>query len=589
MGLTSSLFAGLSGMKTNEFRMDVIGNNIANVNTYGFKSSRANFQTQFYNTLNFGSTPSGSLGGTNPIQVGTGTTVGSVNKDFSGGAPESTGKKTDLSIQGEGMFILKKADGAEIYTRDGAFQFNSENYLLSPDGFFLQGYGVDANFGIIEGALSNLRIPLGEITTAATTSFAKFSGNLNAGGPAALKPDGTYNGNIRTPLFSQTITDGAAGILTAGSLMINLQNPNGTFVETGNIITLPEAIKGGKTLPSDTLEITATTTLGEFMLWLEGVLGINTDAALSDLDGDGVADADPQPGVRINTLDDKSIEVVGNMGTLNALTLGNKALKIMQGTSASVIPGDALPFTFAEPGGFTAAEVETARTSFRGYDSLGIPINIDVTMVLQSKGASGGLTWRFYAESSEDSDTSRVVGTGTIVFDANGAFLEATNSIITVDRQNTGAATPQAIDLDFSEMDSFEMGSAVTLLSQDGFQSGTLQDFSIGPDGVISGSFTNGLTRNLGQVVLATFRNYEGLIAGADNIYISGPNSGNAIIKNPQQLGAGTVNSATLELSNVDLSREFINLIISSTGFSASSRVIQTSDRLLTELMMLIR
>ena len=129
----------------------------------------------------------------------------------------------------------------------------------------------------------------------------------------------------------------------------------------------------------------------------------------------------------------------------------------------------------------------------------------------------------------------------------------------------------------------------MTLLSQDGFQAGTLQDFSIGADGVIVGAFTNGLTRNLGQVVIATFRNYEGLVAITDNLYTTGANSGSAMIKKPAELGAGTISAAALELSNVDLSREFINLIVSSTGFSASSRVIQTSDRLLNELMMLTR
>ena len=223
-------------------------------------------------------------------------------------------------------------------------------------------------------------------------------------------------------------------------------------------------------------------------------------------------------------------------------------------------------------------------------------MDVDLTMVLESKNAGGGLTWRYFAESSDDSDAgnvdetaSRVVGTGTIEFDSQGAYLSGANLVASIDRDLTGAATPQSITFDFSNMDGFAMTSVMSLLSQDGFQSGTLQDYSIGPDGIIVGSFTNGLTRNLGQVVLATFRNYEGLVAQADNIYITGPNSGSPIIKKAQELGAGTINAGALELSNVDLSREFINLIVTSTGFSASSRVIQTSDRLLSELMMMTR
>lgn len=593
MGLTSSLFAGLTGMKTNEFRMDVIGNNISNVNTYAFKSSRVNFQTQFLRTLSFGSAPSGAMGGTSPMQVGTGSMVGAMNRDFSEGSPETTGGKTDLAVQGDGMFALTKPDGGQVYTRDGSFQFNAENYLLSADGYFLQGYAVDDNFNVVEGPLENLRIALGEITTASTTTLAVFSGDLNAEGESAINPEtGEANGNVRSRLTSQALSD-AGGALTAGTLMIDLENASGNIVIDGNVITLDSAVKGGQTLSQETFDITATTTLGEFLSWLEDVLGIFTITdypGLPDFTGD--TNPTPNPGVSINATSD-GIDIVGNTGSYNILELGNKALKVSKGSAVSA-PSN-LPFTFSVVAGTEQlapteeGNIESVRTSFRAYDSLGIPLDIDVTMVMESKDANGGITWRYFAECSEDSDGSRAAGTGTITFDGNGTYLEGDDLVITVSRENTGAATPQTITLNFSEMDGYAMNNAISLLSQDGFKSGTLQDFSIGPDGIIIGSFTNGLTRNLGQVVLVTFRNYEGLIAGAGNIYSTGPNSGSAIIKKPQELGAGSVKSGALELSNVDLSREFINLIITSTGFSASSRVIQTSDRLLSELMMLTR
>ena len=182
-----------------------------------------------------------------------------------------------------------------------------------------------------------------------------------------------------------------------------------------------------------------------------------------------------------------------------------------------------------------------------------------------------------------------MLGTGTIIFDTGGDYQEGTNLNITIDRVDTGTATPQTITLDFRPLDGFASVSAMSIRSQDGFAAGTLVDYSIGQDGIIIGAFDNGLTRQLGQVVLATFRNYEGLVALSDSLYGTGPNSGAAIFKKPMELGAGSISSAALELSNVDLSREFINLIIASTGFSASSRVIQTSDRLLNELMMMTR
>lgn len=581
MGLTSSLFAGLSGMKTNEFAMDVIGNNIANVNTRSFKSSRSLFQSQFYSTFSFGTAPSGDTGGSNPLQVGTGSTVGSVTRDFSGGAPETTGNKTDLAIQGQGVFIIAKPSGAYAYTRDGSFQFNAENYLLTSDGNFLQGYGTDSEFNIVEGTLTNLRIPIGEITTASTTSYAQFSGDLNAGGEvAALRP-------VLTSDTSHTFTDGNGGpAADASTLLTDLYDGAIDLFTDGNIITLAEANKGGANLPAEEFIVGTTgTTYGHFAAWLEDVLGINTSADLPDLTASGV---DP-PGVTIEL--DGSIKVVGNLGEKNEIILADGSITASKGSSAT-LPGNTLPFRFTSnivTDDDRTALGESIRTSFKAYDSVGNDMDVYVTLTLESK-TDDGVTWRYYAESAEDTDFDRVVGTGTIQFDTSGNFLEAVERNITIDHADTGAATPQTITLDFSRMDGFAMtSSAISLLSQDGFMAGTLQDFSIGSDGIIVGSFDNGLTRNLGQVVMATFRNYEGLVAQADNLYVAGPNSGDAIIKKPMQLGAGSINSAALELSNVDLSREFINLIISSTGFSASSRVIQTSDQLLNELMMLVR
>ncbi|MBN1766798.1 MAG: flagellar hook-basal body complex protein [Sedimentisphaerales bacterium] len=583
MGLTSSLFAGLTGMKTNEFRMDVIGNNIANVNTYAYKSSRASFQNQFLHTLSFGSAPSGTIGGTNPMQIGTGSMVGAVGRDFSGGAPETTGMKSDLAIQGQGMFILEKPDGGQVYTRDGSYQFNSENYLLSADGYFLQGYAVDSDFNIIEGALNPMRIPLGEITTSSPTSQAQFSGDLNANGDAA---------SARPELFTQefysenTLTTLATGLTPLTSLYDVTTGATPIFYN-GNVITLKEAQKGGANLDEANFIVgTDGSTLADLAAWLEDVLGINTSTGLLDIDLDGdLAFADDYPGVSVEA--DGRIRVVGNIGTKNAFTMETGSVTASQGAGASA-PGNTLPIRFPTDLTDTDHLGESIRTSFRAYDSIGNPMDINITMAMEIKDNTG-ITWRYFAESADDSDFDRCLGTGTIKFDPAGQYLEGTGLTIEITRDSTGAATPQTITLGFEEMDGFAMTSAMSLLTQDGFQSGTLQDYSIGPDGVITGSFTNGLTRTLGQVVLATFRNYEGLVSDASNVYTTGPNSGNAIVKKPQELGAGTIISGALELSNVDLSREFINLIITSTGFSASSRIIQTSDRLLSELIMMTR
>jgi flagellar hook protein FlgE len=124
---------------------------------------------------------------------------------------------------------------------------------------------------------------------------------------------------------------------------------------------------------------------------------------------------------------------------------------------------------------------------------------------------------------------------------------------------------------------------------QDGFATGTLVDYAIGGDGIITGTFSNGLTQTVGQVVLATFSNPGGLVAQGNNIFLAGANSGDAQITQPLQLGAGKILGGALELSNTDLSREFINMITASTSFSANSRVISTSDQLLQELLLILR
>jgi flagellar hook protein FlgE len=131
--------------------------------------------------------------------------------------------------------------------------------------------------------------------------------------------------------------------------------------------------------------------------------------------------------------------------------------------------------------------------------------------------------------------------------------------------------------------------SEIALSSQDGVPIGTLSGFGVGADGVVTGTFTNGLTRTLGQVALATFANSKGLLEAGESTYIEGPNSGVAIITAPQEMSAGSIHAGALELSNVDLSKEFVNLITTSTGFTANSRVITTANEMMREILTMAR
>ena len=236
---------------------------------------------------------------------------------------------------------------------------------------------------------------------------------------------------------------------------------------------------------------------------------------------------------------------------------------------------------------------ESIRTAFTVYDSLGTPLRVDLAMVLDGK-SNTGTTWRYYAESPDDTMGGPRIGTGILEFDNFGQIVQPQNATVTLDRDGTGAATPLTFQLNFNTD-----GDRITALAdsesslvstfQDGVPIGTLGSYAVGPDGLITGTFSNGLIRTLGQIALANFTVPEGLVEIEQNLYRPGPNSGPALIAEPLQLGTGRVVSGALETSNVDLGEEFIELILASTGYSASARVIRTSDELIQQLLVLGR
>lgn len=558
MGLTSALYTGLSGLNSSQFRLDVIGDNISNINTTAFKGSRTLFQSQFARTLSGGSRPTTFQGGTNPMQVGLGSAVGSIQRFFTAGSVETTGVQSDLAIEGNGFFVLRTAENESVFTRDGAFTLSADNRLITQDGFFVQGYRVNSNFEIVPGALADLSIPVGTLTTARATERVMLDGTLNSTGVVATQ------GNI---LQSQVLHDAADMPITAATALTDVKNPGGApLLANGDTITVNGVRRGGRDVPAETFIVGTTgTTVGDFLAWMDEVTGIDTTV--------GVAGS---PGVAVTG--DGRLEIRSNAGTANAISIQSGALVSSGATQ--------IPFTFSET---QAANGESTTTTFITYDSLGTPISVNVTMVLEERN-TGSSTWRFYATAADDTDLAFDIGTGTITFDANGQFVSAQDGGVVLNRVGSGATDPMSVLLDFSRLNGLSARESTMVMSfQDGLATGTLIDFSIAQDGVISGTFTNGLNQVLGQLALATFANPSGLLARSNNIYFVGPNSGEARISAPQSLGAGSITAGALELSNVDLSREFINLITSTTAFSAAGRVISTSDQLLQELLLLAR
>lgn len=571
MALTSTLYTGLSGLDVNQTQMNVVGNNIANVNTVAFKGSRAIFAPQFYVTDAGGAAPSSTFGGSNPSQRGLGATVATIQKDFSQGTLEPTGHATDMAIDGNGMFVIQTPDG-QRYTRDGSFTLNSNNQLVTSTGAFVQGFGVDTNGNVVPGKLQNVTVPLGSQTIAQATANVSMQGNLNASGQL---PNGA------SILTSQDLTTvGGADAPTGTTLLTQLASttaPGTPLMNAGDVFTM-KAVKGGETMSPQTFTVTPTSTVQDLLNFYQQDIGIDTTVPPS-----GNPNI-PNPGATIEadpaTPNSAKLVIVGNTGNDNALSLSGGAFSNQNGIS---------PLTFAD--GTNAAGIksnpsgESVHTSLLVYDSLGTPINVDVTAVLSSTSSAGD-TWSFHATSADNKTNGINVGSGTLMFDNNGKLLSTTGTSILLDRSNTGAVSPLSMKLDFSGVgDLAGTTSDLVMTKQDGTAMGTLDSFSVGTNGTISGAYSNGLTRNLGQIALANFSNPQGLDDQGGNVFAAGADSGVSVISSPMAEGTGAIRAGTLELSNVDLSKEFTNMIVASTGFSASSKVISTSDQLIQDLL----
>ncbi|MFI4881820.1 MAG: flagellar hook-basal body complex protein, partial [Phycisphaerales bacterium JB064] len=319
MASTTALFASLSGLNTETRRLDVIGNNIANVNTTAFKGSRLHQANQNPRTFSLGTEPTALLGGTNPMQVGTGTMVAGIQRNMGGGTISPTGNPTDVAIDGAGFFVLRGGE-ERFYGRAGAFTLNENNELVTINGERVQGWGINDDFEINQGQLQDVTIELGSMTIAQATSTVRFDGVLDAGGNV-----GQFG--------SRTLLNGGDGMglatvggepLTVDTPLVGLENPlqrgaglpmfaEGQTLQLGESNTVGDgeqirgAEKGGRTLPVAQLAITAATTLADFMSFLSSSLGIQP----------GIG---PASGVALDETSGQII-ITGNPGESNNLTI----------------------------------------------------------------------------------------------------------------------------------------------------------------------------------------------------------------------------------------------------------------------------
>ncbi len=539
MSFLRSLFAGVSGLRNHQVMMDVIGNNISNINTVGFKGSRTTFSEAFAQTLRSATRPTTNNGGSNPMQVGLGTAISTIDTIFSQGNLETTGNETDLAIKGNAFFAVNNG-GKTYYTRVGTFQFDAEGRLVNPGtGAVLQGKIAAPDGTLPTGTqIQDLKIALDQKSPAKATTEVKLSGNLNATASVAVA---SLAGNISaaTPVGGTaaqtfTITDdlGVSHTVTA------------TLTKNA----------------ADTWDVALTTTGG------------------SITGGTGTATFDPATG-RLTTITPANFTLTPTGGAPAVAFTLDAASLTQVGTSSS------LAATLK-----SAAESTTASVSI--FDSLG---NRHTLAVKFTKTANPN-EWSW---SADVGTPATITGgrTGRVLFNNDGTLSAFTyddgSSGLSINPNN--GANALSINLNpgtagvFAGITQSNAASLVSPREQNGYASGEMSNISIDQTGKINGTFTNGTILTLGQVMLAEFNNPSGLVRSGDNMYDISGNSGTPVIVAAGESSRSTIVSGALEQSNVDLSEEFTRMITAQRGFQSNARVITTSDEFLNEVVNLKR
>ena len=460
-----SLYSGVSGLQNHQTRMDVIGNNISNVNTNGFKRGRVNFQDMISQQLSGAAKPTDELGGVNPKEVGLGMTVASIDNVFTQGNLQSTGISTDLAIQGNGFFVMKNGEET-YYTRNGAFGLDMDGTLVNPaNGMRVQGWMAEEINGqmLVTTAATpeDLIIPVGSKDPAKETTNVNFACNLNKNTPEILEgasADDIFKGTWGT---EQKIYD-------------SFGNEHMLSVSFRRVVGNPNQWEATVVIDQDNADYT------------------QTRVGLATTDG------------------------VGNTFLVNFDNYG--ALQSVTDTAGNV----------TNPEGQVVLQ-----TSFAVADS-----NVD--------------------EQGNPYRQTLNINLGTI-----GSFKDTIT-------QSASKSTTKAF-------------------YQDGYTMGYLDNFKIDSSGIITGVYSNGTNRTIGQIAMATFANDRGLEKAGDNTYVESNNSGMARIGESGVAGKGSLMAGALEMSNVDLSEQLTDMIVTQRGFQSNAKTIQTADTLLETVLGLKR
>lgn len=533
---------GLSGLNSSAKQLDVIGNNVANASTVGFKQSQAQFADMF----------AVSLAGGSAVQIGTGTKVAAVAQQFTQGNITNTNNSMDIAISGQGFFRMIDQNGAILYSRNGQFQVDKNGYIVNNQGHQVSGYLPNAAGVISTAQPASLQISAADLVPKQTSNLAAggvpIGVGLNLDSRAAFPTGLTQAKVVGSAVAGLTITTGTNDALT------------GTVDGTAFAVTIPGAVAPGLAYASAEALAAAVQT------------AVNANAAMITAG--------------------KSVTVTADASGILTMTSNSagpaSAMLAPAGSALATLFGAAPVTTLAGTGTFNPLDPTTYNnsTSLTVYDSLGAS---HVASLYFQKTAAN--TWNAYL--TVDGAMLPAAGTAltTLTFDTLGQLTGpaavpplALGQVASSSFTPTGAAA-QTLTFDFTQSSQYGGNFGVNSLTQDGYTSGRLNGFSTSSDGTILGRYSNGQSRAMGQMLLANFTNPQGMQPVGNNEWVETSNSGGPLVGVPGSASLGLLQSSAVEDSNVDLTAELVNMITAQRVYQANAQTIKTQDQVLQTLV----
>ena len=602
-----SLYTGRSGIKCHQTRMDVVGNNISNVNTVGFKSGRATFSDMLSQTLKNASAPDGNVGSTNPKQIGLGVNVGSIDTIFTDGAPLVTDKNTDLCISGDGLFIVKKGNET-FYTRNGAFDFDGAgNYVMPGSGHIVQGWM--ASDGVIDttGAVGDIKVTRGQLLVEAT-DLVTCVDNLSADIPVITGISiNTYEhlvadvesksfAIIGVPNDGKTwrFQDDVPVLATTATIV----DDNGNTKKVNFSPAALEEIFKGEDARSGTGVLTkgSVTEQNPYTVYIGGknytAIGMDKNYTYDSnwvlKDGGAIA------GTNTITITDGTEDITFTLASPLTESMGQKQTQVTTAVASEATPAT---ITFSDgttvvktDGSYKVGTALPVATNTTVYDSLGTAYTIPLYFIREGGTNSDG---KWLVSLSPDTTVTKGQTVTADVIDAKGnkssasftvaeiQFDDEGNLVTNSSSDTTGTLQMggQNVTVDFTQVTQHSGKTTVNSTSNGGV-GGTLRDIEIDSSGTITGIYSNGVRRVEAQVAVAQFTNPAGLFKTGTSLYKISANSGAPVINKAENLGV-VITPGALEMSNVNIANEFADMIITQRGFQSNSKLITVGDEML--------